>query len=91
MIDYKKAEQAQKLLEESGVDYVCAYVSENNNMIGSTQGKVSKTICCVIAIMQNIGEAIRKKHGDIAAAVTLQDMLAKALEMIYRVDKKECN
>lgn len=30
MIDYKKAEQAKKLLEESGVDYVLAYVNGEN-------------------------------------------------------------
>lgn len=28
MIDYKKAEQAKRLLDESGVDYVLAYVNE---------------------------------------------------------------
>lgn len=29
MIDYKKAEQAKRLLDESGVDYVLAYLNED--------------------------------------------------------------
>ncbi len=29
MIDYKKAEQAKRLLDESGVDYVLTYLNED--------------------------------------------------------------
>ena len=67
MFDYKKAEQAKKLLEESGVDYTLAYVDENNVVIGNVQGSALKATDCAIAIMQAI------KRGDKAAVATLRD------------------
>ena len=39
MIDYKKAEQAKKLLAESGLDYTLAYIGEDNDVIGDVQVK----------------------------------------------------
>lgn len=42
MIDYKKAEQAKKLLDESGVDYVLAYAKENGCTAGQVQGNAAK-------------------------------------------------
>ena len=89
MIDYKKAEQAKKLLEESGVDYTLAYIDKNNKATGNVQGTVLKATYCAIAIMQAIGEPIREKHGDKAAVATLHNMAMKALAMIYRDDDKE--
>ena len=64
MIDYKKAEQAKKLLEESGVDYVFAYVDDNGKIIGNVQGTVLKAKYCAVAIIQAIGEQICDSHGD---------------------------
>lgn len=55
MIDYKKAEQAKKLLAESGLDYTLAYIGEDNDAIGDVQGKVLKAADCIIAIMQAVG------------------------------------
>ena len=42
MIDYKKAEQAKRLLDESGVDYVLAYVNESGGAAGQVQGAFFK-------------------------------------------------
>lgn len=89
MIDYKKAEQAKKLLEESGVDYTLAYIDENNTATGNVQGTVLKATYCAIAIMQAIGEPIREKHGDKAAVATLHTITMKALQLIYKDSKKE--
>ncbi len=92
MIDYQKAEQAKKLLEESGVDYTLAYIDENDKAAGNVQGTVLKATYCAIAIMRAIGEPIRDRHGDKAAVATLHNMTMKALAMIYRDDdKKGCN
>ena len=49
MIDYKKAEQAKKLLAESGLDYTLAYIGEDNDAIGDVQGKVLKAADCIRA------------------------------------------
>lgn len=45
MIDYKKAEQARKLLDESGVDYVLAYLNEGGCAAGQVQGAVLNVAC----------------------------------------------
>lgn len=47
MIDYKKAEQAKKLLDESGVDYVLAYAKENGCTAGQVQGNALKVANCM--------------------------------------------
>lgn len=89
MIDYKKAEQAKKLLAESGLDYTLAYIGEDNDAIGDVQGKVLKAADCIIAIMQAVGEHIRDKHGDKAVVEMLQRITLKALGLIYSDDQEE--
>lgn len=42
MIDYQKAEQAKKLLEESGVDYTLAYIDENDKAAGNHKRNVQQ-------------------------------------------------
>lgn len=92
MIDYKKAEQAKRLLDESGVDYVLAYAKENGCTAGQVQGNALKVADCVAGIIQALGKSIRDKYGDEAAAAAVHDITTKALAMIYRDDdKKGCN
>lgn len=89
MIDYKKAEQAKKLLKESGVDYVLGYVDEDNVAKGNVEGTVLMIAYCAIAIMRTIGEPIRDKHGDKAVVETLHNITMEALQQIYSDSKKE--
>lgn len=91
MIDYKKAEQAKRLLDESGVDYVLAYAKEDGGAAGQVQGAVLKVADCIVALIKVVGESIRDKHGDKSAVAAVHDMMMKALTMIYRDDKKGCN
>lgn len=48
MIDYKKAEQAKRLLDESGVDYILAYAKENGCTAGQVQGNALKVADCIV-------------------------------------------
>lgn len=89
MIDYKKAEQAKRLLDESGVDYILAYAKENNRAIGQVQGSALKVTDCIVAVLKSVGELIRDKHGDETAAKMLCSITMKALQLIYKDSDKE--
>lgn len=90
MIDYKKAEQAKKLLDESGVDYVLAYyVDEDGCAAGQVQGAVLKVTDCIVAAMKTVGKSIRDKYGDKSAVATLSSITMKALKLIYKDSDKE--
>lgn len=89
MIDYKKAEQAKKLLAESGLDYTLAYIGEDNDVIGNVQGTALKAADCIIIIMQAVGEHVRDKYSDKAAVEMLQSITLKALGLIYSDDQEE--
>lgn len=89
MIDYKKAEQAKKLLDESGVDHVLAYVNEDGCAAGQVQGAVLKVADCIVALIKTVGESIRDKHGDKSAVAAVHDITMKALQLIYQDSKKE--
>lgn len=91
MIDYKKAEQAKKLLEESGVDYVFAYIDDNGKIIGNVQGTVLKAKYCAVAIMQAIGEQICDSHGDKAAVVSLHDVTMKRCNKFTMMTRRSDN
>ena len=52
MIDYKKAEQAERLLDESGVDYVLAYVNKGGGAAGQVQGDVLKVADCIATVIR---------------------------------------
>lgn len=84
MIDYKKAEQAKKLLDESGVDYVLAYLNEDGCAAGQVQGAVLKVADCIVALIKTVGESIRDKHGDKLAVAAVHDITMKALQLIYK-------
>lgn len=89
MIDYKKAEQAKRLLDESGVDHVLAYVNEDGCAAGQVQGAVLKVADCIVALIKTVGESIRDKHGDKSAVAEVHDITMKALQLIYQDSKKE--
>lgn len=89
MIDYKKAEQARKLLDESGADYVLAYLNEDGCAAGQVQGAVLKVADCIVAVIKTVGESIRDKHGDKSAVAVVHNIAMKALQLIYKDSKKE--
>lgn len=89
MIDYKKAEQAKRLLDESGVDYILAYAKENGCAAGQVQGNALKVADCIVAAMQTVGKLIRDKHGDKTAVELLHNITMKALQLIYKDSDKE--
>lgn len=89
MIDYKKAEQAKRLLDESGATYVLAYLNEDGCAAGQVQGAVLKVADCIVAVIKTVGETIRDKHGDKLAVAAVHDITMKALQLIYNDNKKE--
>ena len=91
MIDYKKAEQAKRLFDESGVDYVLAYVNDDGCAAGQVQGAAFKVADCIVAVIKTVGESIRDKYGDKSAVAAVHDITMKALQLIYQGSKKEYN
>ena len=91
MIDYKKAEHSKRLLDESGVDYVLAYLNEDGWAAGQIQGAVLKVADCIVAVIKTVGESIRYKYGDKSAIAAVHDITMKALQLIYKGEdsKKE--
>lgn len=89
MIDYKKAEQAKRLLDESGVDYVLAYVNKGGGAAGQVQGDVLKVADCIATVIKAVGESIRDKHGDKSAVAVVHNIAMQALQLIYNDSKKE--
>lgn len=91
MIYYKKAEQAKRLLDESGVNYVLAYLNEDGWAAGQIQGAVLKVADCIVAVIKTVGESIRDKYGDKSAIAAVHDITMKALQLIYKGEdsKKE--
>lgn len=89
MIDYKKAEQAKRLLDESGATYVLAYLNEDGCAAGQVQGAVLKVADCIVAVIKTVGESIHDKHGDKLAVAAVHDITMKALQLIYNDNKKE--
>lgn len=72
------------MLDESGVDYVLAYLNEGGCAAGQVQGAVLKVADCIVAVIKTVGESIRDKHGDKLAVRVVHDITMKALQLIYK-------
>ena len=91
MIDYKKAEQAKRLLDESGVDYVLAYVNgQNCTAITSMHGDWQSINKCVIDVMVRIVELFRcSRIMTYDAVCELREMVSQAAAIHIEREKRE--
>lgn len=91
MIDYKKAEQAKRLLDESGVDYVLAYVNgQNCTAITSMHGDWQSIKKCVIDVMVRIVELFRcSRIMTYDAVCELREMVSQAAAIHIEREKRE--
>lgn len=91
MIDYKKAEQAKRLLDESGVDYVLAYVNgQNCTAITSMHGDWQSIKKCVIDVMVRIVELFRcSRIMTYDAVCELREIVSQAVAIHIEREKRE--
>lgn len=90
MIDYKKAEQAKRLLDESGVDYVLSYDNgQNCTAITSMHGDWESIKKCVIDVMVRIVELFRcSRIMTYDAVCELREMVSQAAAIHIEREKK---
>ncbi len=91
MIDYKKAGKAKRLLDESGVDYVLAYVNgQNCTAITSMHGDWQSIKKCVIDVMVRIVELFRcSRIMTYDAVCELREMVSQAAAIHIEREKRE--
>lgn len=91
MINYKKVEQVKRLLDESGVDYVLAYVNgQNCTAITSMHGDWQSIKKCVIDVMVRIVELFRcSRIMTYDAVCELREMVSQAAAIHIEREKKE--
>lgn len=79
MIDYKKAEQADKLLLESGVPFMLAYDDTAKHMICRAFGNYPTLKEFIVTMMAQALEDIQSKYGE-EAMKELMGMMTEAAQ-----------
>lgn len=82
MIDYKKAEQARKLLEESGVPYILAYANSDEKVITQLNGEYLKIKDFITTIMLETFEDVYSHCGGGMAAGEVFSIASTVLEWV---------
>lgn len=88
MIDYKKAEQAKKMLEESGAPYVLVYSKGEGHFSSRVNGQYPTIRQFVIEAMHQTVKDVYKQCGYRAALSEAFSMADKAFERL-RVKEEE--
>ncbi len=78
MIDYKKAEQAEKLLVESGVSFTLAYNNTDKHMICRAFGNYPALKEFIVTMMVQAVVNVQIKCGEEAAMKELMGMMTEA-------------
>lgn len=90
--DYEKAEQAVKLLEESGVEFVLVFANNNNNKKHrlAVRGEYKTIKQCIISALTRAAELIYDNGYDEYVAVgELQKMAITATQLWQEKKEKE--
>ena len=80
MIDYKKAEQAEKLLMESGVPFMLAYDDTDKHMICRAFGSYPTLKEFIVTMMAQAAVNVQSKYGEEVAMKELMSMMTKAAQ-----------
>ncbi|WP_304158230.1 hypothetical protein [Phascolarctobacterium succinatutens] len=80
MIDYKKAEQAEKLLLESGVPFTLAYNNTDKYMRCCVFGNYPTLKEFIVTMMVQAVVNVQSKYGEEAAMKELMGMMTEAAQ-----------
>lgn len=86
MIDYKKVEEAQKLLEESGAQFVLAYNKDDKHISSRVNGQYSMIKGFIIAAMW---QAVEDMYSQCGARMASGEVFAIASSVLERLRAKE--
>lgn len=81
MIDYKKAEQAEELLQESGASFIIAYNDSNNDAVCAS-GNYIILKSLIIGTMVQAALGVRGKYGEEMAMQELMSMMIRAAQQL---------
>lgn len=82
MIDYKKAEQAKELLQESGASFIIAYNDSNNDDAVCASGNYIILKSLIIGTMVQAALSVRGKYGEEMAMQELMSMMTRAAQQL---------
>lgn len=89
MIDYKKAEQAKKLLEESKVPHILAYANSDERFSTSLNGKYLAIKDFITAVMWEAAEEVYSEGGCARAMLEVGKIANAVLERLSEVEDEE--
>jgi hypothetical protein len=87
MIDYKKVEQAEKLLEESGVPYMLAYSKNNKHFSSKVNGEYPMVKNFVITAMWQIIKDVYNQCGSGAATSEAFAIASAVIERLRAMEE----
>lgn len=82
MIDYKKVEQAEKLLEESGAQFMLAYDKGDKHISSRVNGQYPMIKSFIIAAMWQAVEDVYSQYGVKMASSEVFAMTSAVLERL---------
>lgn len=88
MIDYKKAEEAEKLLLESDVPFMLAYDNTDKHMICRAFGSYPTLKEFIVTMMAQAAVNVQSKYGEEAAMKELMGMMTEAAQQYCEETKK---
>lgn len=83
MINYKKAQQADKLLLESGVPFMLAYDNTDKHMICRAFGRYLTLKEFIVTMMAQAAVNVQSKYGEEVAMQELMSMMTEAAKSVY--------
>lgn len=86
MTDYKKAEQAKKLLEESGVPYMLAYSKDNTRVSSRVNGQYPTIKNFIITAMS---QAIKDVHNQCGGGMATSEVIEITRVVLERLRAEE--
>lgn len=86
MIDYKKVETAQKLLEESGAQFVLAYDKGDKHVSSRVNGQYPMIKSFIIAAMW---QAVEDVYSQCGVAMASSEVFAMTSAVLERLRAKE--
>lgn len=89
MIDYKKVETAQKLLEESGAQFVLAYDKGDKHCSCRVNGQYPTIKKFIITVMWQVVENVYSQCGVTMASSEVFSMTSAVLERLRAKEEDE--
>lgn len=89
MIDYEKAEQAKKLLKESGVPCILAYAKSNEAFNVAMEGTYLEIKDFVTAVMLETVKELNSDYGHARATLEAWKITSEVLARLNEKEKTE--